>query len=99
MGSRGCGCKNKKKRNRPPNQPSVRYTTNGNPAVPMGLKQTFRLPLRLPKAIDGKDIVIAANKKSVPPINDALILIGRNAKIEFNHKKQLLDKWPQAFNA
>jgi hypothetical protein len=93
-----CGCKNKKKRNRP-NQPSVRYTTNGNPTEAMGLNQFINLPVRLPRAIDGKDVVIAANRKTVPPVMDAMIIIGRNAKIEKAHKKQLMEKWPQAFNA
>ena len=94
----GCGCKNKKKRNKP-GVPSTKYTANGSPTVPMGLNQFIRLPVRLPKALNGKDLVIAANRKTVPQITDATIIIGRNAKIDKAHKRQLVDKWPQAFNA
>ncbi len=94
----GCGCKNKKKRNKL-GEPSTSYAANGSLTEPMGLNQFINLPIRLPRALNGKDIIIAANKKSVPPITDALIIIGRNAKIDVAHKKQLVEKWPQAFNA
>ena len=94
----GCGCKNKKNRNKT-GEPSTQYTANGNPTVPLGLDQFIHLPVRLPRALNGKDVVIAANRKSVPPITDAVIIVGRNAKIDEGHRKQLVDKWPQAFNA
>lgn len=98
-----CGCKNKKKETKV--QQNVDYTPNGGGQVRLGLKPAIRLPVRIPQAIDGQDILILGNKnqalprlkteKGKPP---ALVITGRNALVDAAHKEQLVEKWPKAFN-
>ena len=94
----GCGC-SKKKKAKSQVQRSVDYKPNGRGTVRLGLKNAFHLPFRIPNALDGKDVVIVTDKRNVPPVNDALIIVGRNALVETRHKEQLVEKWPKAFNA
>lgn len=65
----------------------------------MGLKDAFRLPIRIPQALNGQDVVIVTDKNNVPPVEGALIIIGRNALVDARHKEQLVERWPKAFNA
>lgn len=65
----------------------------------MGLKEALHLPIRIPAALNGQDVVIVTNKNSIPPVNNALIIVGRNALVEVEHKEQLVNRWPKAFNA
>lgn len=96
-----CGCKGKaKKRNASGVKKNIDYKPNGgNGTVRLGLKDVFRLPIRIPVALDGKDVVIVDNKRAVPPVGDAMIIVGRNAIVEVRHKEQLVARWPKAFNA
>ena len=92
----GCGCKGKKAkpRNASGVKQNIDYKPNGgNGTVRLGLKEVFRLPIRIVAAIDGKDVVIVENMKSVPPVDDT------NATVEIGHKEQLVKRWPKAFNA
>ncbi len=100
----GCGCKNKNKKTEV--QQNVDYAPNGGGQVRLGLKPAIRLPVRIPLAIDGKDILIVTNKKEVLPRLEsdvghgpAIVIIGRNAFVDEGHKEQLVAKWPRAFNA
>ena len=96
----GCGCGGKKKRTKKSQvQPNVDYKANGRGTVRLGLKEALRLPIRIPNALNGQDVVIVTDKRSIPPVNNALIIVGRNALIETRHKEQLVGKWPKAFNA
>lgn len=98
----GCGCAGKKakKRNASGVKKNIDYTPNGsNRTVRLGLKEVFRLPIRIVGVLDGQDVVIVENMKSVPPVEDAIIIIGRNAVVETRHKELLMQRWPKAFNA
>lgn len=98
----GCGCKGKKAkaRNASGIKENINYKPNGgNGTVRLGLKEVFRLPIRIVGVLDGKDVVIVENKREVPPVQDAYIIVGRNALIETRHKEQLMKRWPKAFNA
>jgi hypothetical protein len=96
----GCGCGGKKKKAKQSQvQQSVDYKPNGRGTVRLGLKAAFRLPIRIPQALNGHDVVIVTDKNSVPPVDNALIIVGRNALVETAHKEQLVKMWPQAFNA
>ena len=99
-----CGCKKSKKKTEI--QQSVSYESNGNGTVRLGLKEQIRLPIRMPNAVAGQDIIIVANSKtSVPQFEvtaggkPALVVIGRNAFVDVEHKEKLIAKWPRAFNA
>ena len=92
-----CGCKKKKKSQPVENQPSVDYRANGNGTVALGLTAAIRLPVRIPKAIDGRDVVIVANKLKRPPVPNAVFIVGRNAQVDPRDRQQLVDKWPKAF--
>jgi hypothetical protein len=99
-----CGCSKKKKRTQV--QESVDYTPNGGGTVRLGLKGTVPLPIRLPEAINGRDIIVLANKRQAVPnlqapagSQPALLVVGRNAHVETAHKDQLVAKWPTAFHA
>ena len=93
----GCGCKNKKRQKPPSQEPSQVYSVNGGPTVPLGLKDVFHLPMRLEDAINGKDVVIVANRKNMPNLNGSVVLIGRNANMRPEDRQQLVQKWPKAF--
>ena len=94
-----CGCKSKKKRaERAAESASVEYKVNGGTTVPLGMSNQIRLPVRLPGAIDGQDLVVAQNKLKIPQVMGAVIVVGRNAQVEERHKQQLVDKWPTVFN-
>lgn len=97
----GCGCKGKaKKRNASGVRTNIDYKPNGgNGTVRLGLKEIFKLPIRIVGVLDGQDVIIVENKKSVPPVDDAIIIVGRNALVETGHKEQLMKRWPKAFNA
>jgi len=99
----GCGCNKKKKVTAV--QESVDYTPNGGGTVRLGLKDTIHLPVKLPGAINGQDIVVVANKKQQAPnlqatvgSKPAIVIVGRNALVDVDHKQQMLEKWPSAFN-
>lgn len=94
-----CGCKNKKKRaERAAESASTEYKINGGHAVPLGMSTQVRLPVRLPGAIDGQDLVVAQNKLKIPQVMGAIIVVGRNAPIDERHKQQLVDRWPTVFD-
>jgi len=95
----GCGCNKKKRTAKSANTPNVEYSANGtNDHVRLGLKPFFALPIRLPQAINGKDVIIVASSRKAPAKEQgALIIVGRNAKIEKAHRQEMTDKWPQAF--
>ena len=98
----GCGCKGKKapKRNASGVKGNVDYTPNGgNGTVRLGLKNIFRLPIRIPDALNGQDVIIIDNKRELPPVDGAIVIVGRNAFVELGHKEQLVARWPKAFNA
>ena len=92
-----CGCNKPKKKTQP--QRSVDYKPNGRGTVRLGLKEALHLPIRIPAALNGQDVVIVTNKNSIPPVDNALIIVGRNALVEVEHKEQLVNRWPKAFNA
>ena len=94
----GCGC-GKKKKPKSQVQRSVDYKPNGRGTVRLGLKDAFHLPIRIPQALNGQDVVIVTDKRHIPPVDNALIIVGRNALVEVQHKEQLVKKWPKAFNA
>ena len=97
-----CGCKKKKKKSQI--QQNVDYSTNGNGTVRLGLKPQIRLPVRLPGALNGQDVVVIANKLHPAPLlqtqngKPALVITGRNAFVDTAHKEMLLERWPSAFN-
>lgn len=98
-----CGCKKKKTATQV--LENVDYQPNGGGTVRLGLKETIRLPVRLPQALNGQDIIILANKRQqVPSLNvpvgskPAMVIVGRNSMVDIEHKKALTDKWPKAFN-
>jgi hypothetical protein len=100
----GCGCNKKNKKTEI--QRSVDYSPNGGGTVRLGLKEQVRLPVRLPSAISGQDIIVVANKTQVVPRPEvpvgskpAFVIVGRNAFVDIEHKEQLMAKWPKAFNA
>lgn len=97
----GCGCAGKKakKRNASGVKGNVDYKPNGRGTVRLGLKEIFRLPIRIPNALDGQDVIIIDNKRELPPVDGAIVIVGRNAIIEVKHKEQLVERWPKAFNA
>jgi hypothetical protein len=96
----GCGCGGKKKKTKQSQvQPNVNYKPNGRGTVRLGLKEALRLPIRIPSALNGQDVVIVTDKNNIPPVDNALIIVGRNALVETSHKEQLVEKWPKAFNA
>jgi len=92
-----CGCNKPKKKSQV--QQSVDYQPNGRGTVRLGLKDAFKLPIRIPQALNGQDVVIVTDKNNVPPVDGALIIVGRNALVETRHKEQLVKRWPKAFNA
>jgi hypothetical protein len=91
-----CGCiKGKAKKQATPN---VEYKANGSGTVRLGLKPFFALPVRLPQAIDGKDVIVVASRTKKPPAEEgAYVIIGRNALMDKKHRQQMVDKWPKAF--
>lgn len=68
----------------------------GNELIPLGLKATIRLPLRIPQAVNGKDIVIFPDKTR-PPMPGAITLYGRNDMVQRRVRDQIIDKFPGAF--
>ena len=94
----GCGCRGRKKKQETTSARSEWYTTNGNQeTVRLGLRSRFFLPLRLPNALDGKDIIVVGNKKRVPANDNAIIIVGRNAQVLPEHKAIIAARWPHAF--
>ena len=90
----GCGCNKKAKKRAAEQQKSVQYKMNGSKPVKLGLKPSYPLPLRLPEALDGKDVVIVPNRVNTYPTQGAIVIYGRNAKISKKDKKQIERKWP-----
>jgi len=94
----GCGCKGKKAKKAVAEVQSEQYSINGSQkTVRLGLKPRFFLPVRLPNALDGKDIIVVGNKNKVPAIDNAIIIIGRNAQVLPEHKAIIAARWPNAF--
>ena len=91
----GCGCKKRAaKKKAAEQQQAVQYKMNGSKSVKLGLKPSYPLPLRLPQALDGKDLVIVPNRQRTYPTQDAIVVYGRNAKVSTKDKKQIERKWP-----
>lgn len=96
----GCGCKDKKKPKFISAQEQVNtdYAASANGgSVQLGLKTSYKLPIRFPESIDGQDVIIVANKRQNPVYGASLVITGRNALVDPEHKRQLIEKWPAAF--
>lgn len=69
----------------------------GNELVQLGLKNTIHLPLRIPQAVNGKDIVIFPDKTR-PPMAGVITLYGRNDMVQRRVRDQIIEKFPGAFS-
>lgn len=94
----GCRCGGKTAAELEALTPGVRYRTTGSQrTVKLGLKPRFTLPLKLSKAIDGRDVLVVTSKMKLPPLGDTIIIVGRNAQLKPEHKDQLKARWPHVF--
>ncbi len=95
-----CGCKNKKpKFVSVEEQANTEYVALANGgAVKLGLKHTFKIPIRFPASIDDQDVIVVANKRQIPIHGGSIVITGRNALIDPEHKQQLVEKWPAVFS-
>ena len=57
----------------------------------------MRLPLRIPQAVNGKDLVIFPDKTR-PPMAGAITLYGRNDMVQRRVRDQVMEKYPGAFS-
>ena len=69
----------------------------GNELIPLGLRETIRLPLRIPQAVNGNDIVILPDKTR-PPMAGVITLYGRNDMVQRRVRDQIIEKFPGAFS-
>ena len=93
-----CKCKDKKKKwAKPDPMPQERYKTNGQGSVKLGLSLIFKLPVRFPEALHGKDLIIAPNKGNAPNVPNSVVIVGRNGKINKKDRDILVERYPAAF--
>lgn len=94
----GCGCGSKKVRRTVATARTERYGTNGGQnMVKLGLKSGYSLPIKLPNAIDGRDVIVVASNKHVPAARNAIIVFGRDAWIKSEFREKLVARWPHVF--
>lgn len=94
----GCGCGGKTAAEMEAETPGVRYSTKGSRGtVKLGLKSHYPLPLKFPKAIDGRDLLIVKSNTRMPPLGNTIVMVGRNAQIRPEHRDRLVARWPHAF--
>ena len=92
-----CKCKDKKRRAKANPTAQQQYRTNGDGSVKLGLSPAFRLPVRFPEALNGKDLIIAPNKGKAPNVPDSVVIVGRNGQINKKDRDVLAEKYPAAF--
>lgn len=71
-------------------------SANGTKLVPLGLKETIRLPLMIPQAVNGKDIVVFPDKTR-PPMPGVITLYGRDDMVQERVKWAIMENYPGAF--
>lgn len=87
-----CGCNKKKKA--PPPAPAT--TEEMLQMMTLGLKKTIQLPVRLPEAINGSDLIIMP-EGDTRTVSGAVNLYGHDAEIRRGLREQIVNRWPQAF--
>lgn len=55
------------------------------------------LPVRFPKAVNGKDLVVLESRNR-PPVRQAITVYGRDAMVNANVRNALAEQWPDAFD-
>jgi hypothetical protein len=94
----GCGCGGKKTVKKATQATSVRSKAGGNRnRVRLGLKSYYPLPFKFSRAIDGRDVIVLANNIRISSMENAIVIVGRNALVNPEHKSQLVAKWPHVF--
>lgn len=96
----GCGCGKKKVAKR--EAPGLRVRNNHNTGdsrrmTRLGLKTKYGLPLKLSKAIDGRDLLVVTDRTRVPRRGNTIIFEGHNALVRPEQKAQLVARWPHVF--
>lgn len=87
-----CGCSKKKKA--PPPLPAT--TEEMLTIMTLGIKPSVPLPVRLPEALNGSDVIILPEDDS-RSVAGAVNLYGRNAEVSRGVRDQIVARWPQAF--
>lgn len=64
--------------------------------VELGLKSSIPLPVRIPGAVNGRDIVVLPSKKS-RPVDGAVNVYGHNALVSKVVREAAKAQWPRAF--
>lgn len=62
----------------------------------LGLKKTIQLPVRLPDAINGSDLIVMP-EGDTRSVSGAVNLYGHDAEIRRGLREQIVARWPQAF--
>lgn len=63
--------------------------------VSLGIPEAVRLPIKFPKALNGKDLVVVPEGHGA--VRGAITARGRDAKVAWAVKKKLVESYPNIF--
>lgn len=91
----GCNCSKRKNTN--PHGTLDAFTNGGSDLVPLGLKESVRLPIMFPAAFNNMNVVVLASRK-LPPIQNSMTIYGRDGLVEKRVRDTLVDGWEGMFS-